>query len=207
MKYFAMIDGQRVGPLSLEQLPEAGVFPDTYVWCKGMPDWQKAEDVADICRLMRRRLAGRCDDNGYPPRPGHDSSVKDTDLPEDASNNRNNFFASRFPGGMDGLPSPGEFKPNLDNPPSPMILPAILSALFCFPLTGFVAIYFAWRSRQLWKDATSNSGPTSDMKDASPDHTDKMRHEAHDFARMAKMWTGITFFLGLILYAFLVHMN
>ncbi len=58
MKYFAMIDGQRTGPWELWQLPEAGVTPDTYVWCKGMTDWRKAEVVADVCRYYRQHLAG-----------------------------------------------------------------------------------------------------------------------------------------------------
>lgn len=53
-----MISGRQVGPLELEQIVEAGVRPDTYVWCKGMSDWQKASDVPDICRYFRLRLAG-----------------------------------------------------------------------------------------------------------------------------------------------------
>ncbi len=43
MRYFAMIDGERRGPFGLDELADAGVRPDTYVWCKGMSDWEKAE--------------------------------------------------------------------------------------------------------------------------------------------------------------------
>ena len=56
MKYFAIIEGEKQGPFELEQLAEAGVRPSTYVWCKGMADWEKAENVADICRMYRGRL-------------------------------------------------------------------------------------------------------------------------------------------------------
>lgn len=35
-----------------------GVRPDTYVWCKGMDDWMKADEVPDICRYFRQRLSG-----------------------------------------------------------------------------------------------------------------------------------------------------
>lgn len=56
MKYFAMIDGRQTGPLELDQMVEAGVRPDTYVWCKGMADWVQAREVADICRFFRQRL-------------------------------------------------------------------------------------------------------------------------------------------------------
>lgn len=58
MKIFAMIDGKQVGPLMLDDIVEAGVRPDTYVWCKGMADWQPASEVPDICRYFRLRLAG-----------------------------------------------------------------------------------------------------------------------------------------------------
>lgn len=58
MKLFAMIDGQQHGPMELDEIVAAGVRPDTYVWAKGMPDWQKASEVPDICRYFRLRLAG-----------------------------------------------------------------------------------------------------------------------------------------------------
>ncbi len=59
MKYFAMIDGGQTEPMEIEQLVELGLRPDTYVWCKGMADWQQAREVADICRHFRRRLHDR----------------------------------------------------------------------------------------------------------------------------------------------------
>lgn len=58
MQIFAMIDGRQTGPLQLDNLVEAGVGPDTYVWSKGMADWEKASEVPDICRYFRLRLAG-----------------------------------------------------------------------------------------------------------------------------------------------------
>lgn len=58
VKYFARINRRQVGPLTLQQLLQAGVRPTSYVWCKGMPDWQPAAEVPDICRAMRRALAG-----------------------------------------------------------------------------------------------------------------------------------------------------
>lgn len=64
MRYFAMIDGERRGPFELDALADVGVRPDTYVWCKGMADWEKAEDVAEICRWYRQRIFGLM----HPPR-------------------------------------------------------------------------------------------------------------------------------------------
>ncbi len=53
-----MIDGRQYGPMELEDMVREGVRPDTYVWCKGMPDWTLASDVPDICRYFRQRLSG-----------------------------------------------------------------------------------------------------------------------------------------------------
>ncbi len=72
MKFFAMIDGQQKGPLELEEVADAGVRPDTYVWCKGMPDWAPASQVPDICRYFRLRLAGV-----LPPKGGNAAARQD----------------------------------------------------------------------------------------------------------------------------------
>ena len=57
MKYYAIINDVQRGPFNLDELSDAGVRPSTYVWCKGMQDWEKAEDVADICRMFRIRIS------------------------------------------------------------------------------------------------------------------------------------------------------
>lgn len=53
-----MIDGLQYGPMELDEMVKVGVRPDTYVWCKGMPDWVPASEVPDICRYFRQRLSG-----------------------------------------------------------------------------------------------------------------------------------------------------
>lgn len=65
MKYFAMIDGRRYGPMELDDLVREGVRPDTYVWCKGMEDWAMADEVPDICRYFRQRLSGTLPSQKY----------------------------------------------------------------------------------------------------------------------------------------------
>ncbi len=196
MKYFAMIDGRRVGPLELWELPQAGVGPDTYVWYKGLDDWQKAGDDAEICRMMRRRLAG------VPYWPEPETPPKPETAPDDIAENYP--FSSRpyLPPDIDPLPPPGSFNPDTSRPPAPMILMALLTTFFCFPPTGFAAIYFAWRSRQTWNEAMqTHSGVKQDTQG------EELRRQAHEYARLAKMWTGITFFLGLIFMAFLMMLR
>lgn len=58
MKYFAMIEGRQYGPMEIDDMVKEGVRPETYVWCKGMSDWEKAAEVPDICRYFRQRLSG-----------------------------------------------------------------------------------------------------------------------------------------------------
>lgn len=82
-----------------------------------------------------------------------------------------------------------------------MLFISLLLTFFCFPFTGLVAVYYSWRSRKSWEEARRSL-----MKGSSDLYSDKerekLRAEAHDYARQAKMWAGITFFLGIIVYAF-----
>ena len=191
MRYFAMIDGRRCGPYTLEQLPDAGVTPQTYVWCKGMDDWQQAADVADICRFYRQRLFGLMHPDRWQQPPAQQS-------PEQPAPDDPRYLSVRT------------LRPDLDDlgditsPPTSMLLISLLLTLFCFPLTGFVAIYFSYRSRQCWEE--SRRSLTKGSKNLYTEkEREKLRTDAHDYARQAKMWAGITFFLGIILYAFLGH--
>ena len=69
MRYFVMKDGEQCGPYRVEELEAAGVTPETYVWCKGMADWQQAGEVADICRYFRNLLHDRMHPTAMQPAP------------------------------------------------------------------------------------------------------------------------------------------
>lgn len=203
MRYFAMIDGERRGPYELDQLSAAGVRPDTYVWCKGMADWQKADEVADICRFYRRRIF----DLMHPQRPAAGTQTDAQAAPAEADDPYADVpprFRAMVRRG--GVPPEGirDDTPDTSVPPSPTLFIAIFLTLFCFPLTGFVAIYYSYRARAAWTESRR-----SNSKRGKPLYTDsereQLRADAHDYDRSAKMWTGITFFLGLILFAFMGH--
>lgn len=66
MKYFAMIDGRRVGPATIEELVAQGLRPSDYVWHKGLDDWQPAHLDAEICRHFRGRLLDKLHPNMAP---------------------------------------------------------------------------------------------------------------------------------------------
>lgn len=184
MKYYAFIDGEQKGPFELEELPQVGVRPSTYIWHKGLEDWQKAEDDPDVCRLFRNHLY----DIMHPNPTASDIATKDTSNPYKVE-----------PDGKEGPPptrfdrylqETGESLPTLEEieakedktePPVSMIGYAWLVTIFCFFPTGIVALVNAYRTKKEW-----NAGN---------------KELAHNYSRLAKMWTGITFFIGLIGYA------
>lgn len=188
--YFAMIDGERKGPFTLAQLNDAGVHPDTYVWAKGMDDWRKAEDVADICRHFRQHLFDKM----------HPSAA----VPVETADNRNNElpqpdygFGFRY---HYQFPMPEDNPAEIQNPPMPTLLMAVMVMLFCFPPTGIMAIYYSVHSRNLWNKAQEIA------EGKVKGDAETFRRNAHDASRKAKMWVGITFFLGLIFYSFVVSL-
>ncbi len=83
MKYFAMIEGDRIGPMEIDRLVEAGLRPDDYVWRKGMADWIPAREDAEICRHFRRRLHDRL--HPVAPAPEYDVAAEMKN-PEEATN-------------------------------------------------------------------------------------------------------------------------
>lgn len=199
MKYFAMIDDRQCGPFTLEELPLHGVTPDTYVWCKGMADWEQAADVAEICRFYRQRLA---------------SPVRSTEITADAADIKEKpaipglteeeqkildemppIFRriiekdGRIP---DRIPSDEE----MELEPHPPLMIAILLTFLCFPPTGFVAIYYCQRTKKFWDDA---------MRSGKSDEHKALVAKAYDCKRQSQMWLGITFFLGMVMSALAVQ--
>lgn len=199
-----MIDGRRCGPYTLDELAAAGVRPDTYVWCKGMSDWEKAEDVADICRYYRQRIfdlthGGHIERTPESSLASRKAETTDSDDPYAAVPLRFRGIARKS-----GIP-PENFisedpEPDSTRPPMPTLLLSLLMTLFCFPLTGLVAIYFSYKARKAWIESQRSVAKGSrDLY--SPEEREKLRFEAHDFSRRAKMWIGISFFMGIIVSA------
>lgn len=187
--YFAMIDGERRGPFTLDALHEAGVGPSTYVWTKGMEDWEQAGAVADICRYYRQRIFDKMHPVAVVPKE-----------PEKVEETPTAGFGG-YP-----YPMPTDEPENPDQPPVSLLTVSILLTLLCFPPTGFVAIYYSVLSRKAW-DQASHSESKKGKNLYTPEERERYTKEAHNAARNAKMWVGITFFLGMILYSFLVNMS
>ena len=205
-----MIDGERRGPFELDRLSAEGVRPDTYVWCKGMADWDKAENVADICRYYRRRIFD-LQHGGIPAVGTHEGAEAAEQADEDTGGDAEDPYESvplryRAMVKKSGqVPGPVNEQPvDTSRPPSPLIFISLLMTLFCFPITGLVAVWYSYKARSAWQESQRSESPGSrPLYDDS--ERENLRRQAHDYDRQAKMWIGITFFLSFILYAFLGH--
>lgn len=197
MRYFAMIDGERRGPFELEQLVEAGVTPDTYVWCKSMSDWKPASEVADICRFFRCHIFDMM-------HPGTPSSVADVNSQQTSTPAEEFDFDPDMPAFLQRPPKLLEEPTDINTPPRFSLFLSIFLTIFCFPPTGAIAIYYSYRTRRTWEEA--NRSVAKGSKNLYDDkEREQLRRQAHEFSRSARMWTGITFFLGLIFFSVAIN--
>lgn len=59
MKYYIHVNGQQLGPFSLDQLRAQGITEDTPVWHEGMAQWGRAKDIPELYSIIA----------GYNPTP------------------------------------------------------------------------------------------------------------------------------------------
>lgn len=51
-EYYIVVDDNRVGPLSFEQLGDRGLEPSTLVWTSGLADWTRADCIPELAPLL-----------------------------------------------------------------------------------------------------------------------------------------------------------
>lgn len=188
MKYYAIINKQKVGPMELPALVDAGLKPDDYVWCKGMDDWQQAKDVADICRYFRQRIFDKMHPGSAPAPEGQAAGAPDPagdytdeDFAHMKRKEANQVIGQKVMEARQRL----EQDPDIEEPPVTWYpFPLILSAIVFFPL-GIPAVIHARRAIRFWQQGH--------------------RAEAHQEARTAKMYGGIALALGLIAVGALIR--
>lgn len=210
MKYYAMIDGRREGPFSLEQLPAAGVAPDTYVWCKGMDDWQKAGDLPDICRLFRNRLLdlGRPEPQPVATPAQESDGVPDANLDGVPVRFRRMVEESGLPVG-----EPEDEEENIDNPPKSLFGVSIFTAiLFLSPVALIAAIYY-YRAKKKWSLAMDCASRRMELMKVNDEVEDLRKKEvsykkqAYNFNRIGLMLLLMSFFVSLIMIATAIHLG
>ena len=52
MQYWAVIDNERKGPMTFEEMKEIGITPSTLVWKEGLENWVPAKDVEELAPLF-----------------------------------------------------------------------------------------------------------------------------------------------------------
>lgn len=55
MKYWAILNKERKGPFTFEEIISLGIQPNTYVWRKGLSDWTKAEAIDELIPLFNEQ--------------------------------------------------------------------------------------------------------------------------------------------------------
>lgn len=182
-KYFAFIDGNQQGPFDLYDLKSAGVRPSTYVWCKGMDDWKRADEVDEIRNLFRRHLEEIKDS----PK----EEVIETVQPEVVHNDDRQQQAPptvRF----GRIPAGEEPEIDINNPPQVSMTLAVLSLILCFLPTGIAAVLFTYKAQKVWENSL-REGLTSE-------ESDSLKKQAHEYERLSKMWLGLTVAFGIIFW-------
>lgn len=182
-KYFAFIDGEQRGPFPLEDLVKEGVRPSTYVWCKDMDDWHRADEVPEVCRLFRQHLAEKMHPTApvLPP-----NSTAPVGPAENADTQQQQPQPLRFPIRESELP-----EADYNNPPQVSMTLAVLSLILCFIPTGIVAVIFTYKARKTWEEAL-NAGEGADKEN--------LKRQSHEYERLAKMWLGLTVAFGIIFW-------
>lgn len=57
--YYADKKGQQAGPIAADLLTQNGVTENTYVWCVGMSNWDKAGNIEELKQFFAKDNAGK----------------------------------------------------------------------------------------------------------------------------------------------------
>ena len=181
-KYFAFIDGNQQGPFDLYDLKSAGVRPSTYVWCKGMDDWKRADEVEEIRNLFRRHL----EDIKETPKEEKIMTVQ----PEEVVRKKPEEQPPVIRFGK--IPASVEPEIDIDRPPQVSMTLSVLSLILCFIPTGIVSVIFTMKAQKAWSRANEEN--------LTKEESDFFKRQAHEFGRQAKMWLGLTVAFGIIFW-------
>ena len=200
-----MLGDRQVGPMTLEELADLGIRPDTYIWCKGMPDWERADENGDVCRFFRRRLAELRHPSPKASLPAatdnpSGNAPEQTDTYDAVPQKFRYYFQkSGAPAPEKADHDPADHDPSVP-PPSGLLFFATVVTVLCFFPTGIMAIYCAFNARKAWEESNRSVSKSSNhlYSDREREH---LRATMADYVRKSKMWIGITLCAGLILYA------
>lgn len=132
MNYWIIIDNRQVGPLSVEQLREAGVCESTPVWREGLVDWATIGELEECEQIL-----ALADDGAPIPPPVPDNAPQH---PWDTPKLPWNAVKPDVAAGVDTVASDSD----CPAAPAPTYLGwSIASTLLCCTVLGIVAIVYS----------------------------------------------------------------
>ena len=78
-KYYYHTNGKQFGPFTKEELTQFNIKRDTLVWCDGMPDWKKANEVENLTDLFKNQPPPIIENHITPPTIGGVKSAENKD--------------------------------------------------------------------------------------------------------------------------------
>lgn len=173
--------------MELPELVEAGLMPDTFVWCKGMADWQQANEVADICRFFRNRIfdlmhptVEQASDGGA--QKGYAEPLADEDY---KGLKRREFYRTVSEQIQQTAVDPEQDRLSQGEPPATLSRGLVILAILLFFPLGIAAAYLNHKARTQWHLGFAQ--------------------ESYNAARSAKMCGGLAIGLGVVAYATLIQ--
>ena len=92
MQYWAVIDNERKGPMTFEELKEIGITPSTLVWKEGLENWVPAKDVEELAPLFEEiPLPTLSDPTPSVPRPEQEPEQEPESAPEPEATTSNEW--------------------------------------------------------------------------------------------------------------------
>lgn len=199
MKYYAYIDGNQEGPFDLNELISVGVRPSTFIWCKTMDDWHRADEVEEVRELFRHHL-GQIDDAKRSVAPSEHQQEKNDQYPDtedegpDLSDIPPRFrYYVKKSGTVPGPPK--SLEPDINQAPQISMVLAVISMVICFFPAGIASVVYTYKSQKAWHEAM-------ELQRQGQEATD-LKTQAHEYARLAKMWLGLAVALGIIAWTLL----
>lgn len=121
--YWVILDNEKIGPLTVDELRNLNLTPDTPIWRAGLDDWRHAGDLEEIAFLFA------------PEEPRiHPQFFNVPPIPQQ----RPSFF-----GAVPGAPvQPDDDRLTKPMPSSYLVWSIICTVLCCIPF-GIVAIYYS----------------------------------------------------------------
>lgn len=143
IKYYYSLDGQQLGPVTIEELKTIGITKDTLVWKNGMDDWKAARLVEELDFIFEPTPPPLQTENDLEVTPVNKEPLEEVKheaaaRPEESSKSTTTTASATSP------------KTPLYPKPFNWLVPSILVTLFCCLPFGIVSIIYASKVDRLY---------------------------------------------------------